>query len=369
LGPEIGWFYIDEAQEEPERTWKDLVGRLRLPRAHKYLRGIISTNPPPKIHWIARKWPKPGSYTETVKLKGNKTQKLTYRMIQSSTYDNPFLGSDYIAGILQNNSPAEARRIIEGFYGFTQEGKAVYTMFDPVKHVGDMPMRKMTLYRVWDFGFHCPAVTWHQLFKCKSNSLHCVTLNEYLGQDIEALPFADDVLRETKEFLSDDVPNDMVLDGGDTAGAQHNDRGPGPIILLARPKDQGGKNLRFKHKKFPDIDPGLDLVRNCLRTVCKCGHPLLMIHRRCRTLIEALAGGYHYPKDSLKGATNKKAKPVKDGYYDNPADTLRYMFELFYRPLSRADNEDILALLDADQRPSQESWSWMESINSYGRPN
>ena len=367
LGPEYGWFYIDEAQEEPERVWRDLVGRLRLPRAQQYLRGIASTNPPPKTHWIAKKWPTPGSHTETIILKGGKTETLTFNMIQSSTYENPFLGTAYIAGILQNNSPAEARRIIEGFYGFTQEGKPVYTMFDFVKHVGDPPIRKMTLYRVWDFGFHCPAVTWHQMFKCKNNAQHCVTLQEYMGQDIEALPFADDVFTETKDLFANDIPNDMILDGGDNAGAQVSDKGPGPIILLARPKDQGGKNIRLKHKKFADIDPGLDLVRLCLRTVCKCGHPLLIIHRRCRSLIEALAGGYHYPKDSLKGSTNKKSKPVKDGYYDNVADTLRYAMELFYRPLSRAENEDILAALDEDQRIPEEKWSWMESVGNYGQ--
>jgi len=369
LGPEYGWFYIDEAQEEPERTWRDLVGRLRLPRAKKYLRGIITTNPPPKTHWIAKKWPTPGASVERVKLKGNKVMTLTYRMIQSSTYDNPFLSSDYIAGIMQNNSPAEARRIIEGFYGFTQEGRAVYPMFDAMRHVGDPPTRKMALYRVWDFGFHCPAVIWSQMFRCKNNSQHCVTLSEYMGQDIEALPLSDEVFKETREqYSSSDIPDDMILDGGDTAGAQHNDRGPGPIILLARPKDQGGKNLHFRHKKFPDIDPGLDLVRLCLRTQCKCGHPLLLIHRRCRNLIEALMGGYHYPKDSLAGSTNKKSKPVKDGYYDNIADVLRYTLELFYRPLSREQNEDILALLDADQKTVEEPWGWMDQVTNYGRP-
>ncbi len=59
---------------------------------------------------------------------------------------------------------------------------------------------------------------------------------------------------------------------------------------------------------------------------------------------------------------------MKDGYYDNVADTLRYMMELFYRPLSREENEDILAALDAGQRAPEETWSWMESVVNYGRP-
>lgn len=45
LGPEYGWFAIDEAQEEPEQVFKDLMGRLRLPRAEKYLKAMLFTNP------------------------------------------------------------------------------------------------------------------------------------------------------------------------------------------------------------------------------------------------------------------------------------------------------------------------------------
>src|SRR3989475_726874 len=60
LGPEYGWFYIDEAIEEPHQTFKDLVGRLRLGVAKKYLKGIITTNPPIKVpnypHWIDESW-------------------------------------------------------------------------------------------------------------------------------------------------------------------------------------------------------------------------------------------------------------------------------------------------------------------------
>ena len=120
------------------------------------------------------------------------------------------------------------------------------------------------------------------------------------------------------------------------------------------------------NQKFKDIDPGLDRVRECLRTVCKCGFPLLMIHRNCRTTIEAIAGGYHYPKEGSSGATSKKAKPVKDGFYDNPADTVRYMGMLFYAPLFLETDPNILKMLEENSAQyvgDEPSWAWMDNVS------
>jgi phage terminase large subunit len=68
LGPEYGWAFLDEAQEEPEKTFKDVSGRLRLPRAADYLKFILATNPPSSQHWIAKTFPKPGGWTREVRL-------------------------------------------------------------------------------------------------------------------------------------------------------------------------------------------------------------------------------------------------------------------------------------------------------------
>lgn len=368
LGPEYGWFFIDEAQEEPEKTFRDLLGRLRLPRARAYLRGMLATNPPSQIHWIAKLFPQPGVSKQTVKVH-NKSVTISYRMIRSSTYDNPFLSNDYVATLLQNMTPAEARRVVEGFYGFQQEGKPVYPEFNFFKHVGDPPARQMTLYRVWDFGFHCPAVSWSQMFRCTKNTIHWLVLNELIGENEEALQFGKRVLLEHAGIFSE-IPPQLVIDGGDAAGTQQGDHGPGPIVRLSQPPspgckvtdeaNQGGLNLRFQYRKFPNIDPGLDLVRNCLKAKCACGFPVLMFHRRCRTMIETMSGGYHYPRE--RPTTSIKAvqeKPVKDGFYDNAADAIRYTGELFYRPLLLGLADDTMNLGDGPGYRSENPWAWM----------
>lgn len=329
LGPEYGWAFLDEAQEEPEKTFKDVSGRLRLPRAADYLKFILATNPPSSQHWIAKTFPKPGAWTREVRLNDGEIISTSYRLIRSSTYENPFVNREYVAQLLLNHTPAEAKRIIDGMYGFSTDGKPVYATFDFLKHVGDPKLFPTTVYRVWDWGYHCPACSWHQIFRCKSGKFHMVQHEELIHQNIESEDFAKLVIAHHNERFSE-IPRSLVMDGADAAGAAINEKGPGPIIRLSRPVSDGGLNLRFKYQKFADIDPGLDLVRKLLNTKCKCGSYLFHIHRRCSQTIEALAGGYHYPPDKI-GKDGKK--PVKDGYYDNIADTVRYAAMLFYRPL------------------------------------
>ena len=355
LGPEYGWFDISEAQEEPEKTFKDLVSRLRLPRASRFLKGMLDTNPPSNQHWIAKTFPKAGSWTKETKLAGGKIIKTTWAMLQSSTYDNPFLSPDYVADLQLLHPPAEAKRLIEATYGIKGDGDPVYPQFDFLKHVGDPPIRRMTLYRVWDFGYHGPAVCFGQIFRCNNNQVHVVVLHEVMGQAIETEAFAPVVFNEQAQMFPD-IPPSLVMDGGDAAGAAVNEKGPGPIIRLSRPKADGGYDLRFSYQKIIDIDPGLDKVRLLLRTKCQCGYYLLMFHRRCRELISACDGGYHYPKE--RPGKEKGRKPVKDGYYDNIADTLRYLVTLFYDR----------ALIDVEPlgdlgigMPSASPFAWMGS--------
>jgi len=359
LGPEYGWYIQDEAQELPEKLFKDLSGRLRLPRARDYLKGMILTNPPSRQHWIAKTFPKEGIWTREVRLPNGQLASTTWQMIQSMTYDNPFLSPEYLAQLLTLHTDAEIKRIVEGHYGFTAEGDPVYPQFNPLRNIADMEIKRMALYRVWDFGFHRPAISWSQMFRCSKGKVHVTVLDELLEEDKYAEDLAPIAFKQQKETFPD-FPAHLVMDGGDAAGAAVNDKGPGPIIRLGKPKTEGGFDLRFRYRKFVDIDPGLDAVRRLLKTKCACGFQLLMVHRRCRNLIEALSGGYHYPKE--KPGREKGKKPVKDGFYDNIADTLRYAIMLFYLPIE--NGIDSIPIDPLSINPQPHSWSWMERLTS-----
>ena len=344
LGPEFGWAHVDEAQEEPESTFTGLSQRIRLPRARGFHQFLLTSNPPDKRHWLAKRFPKPGQWTTTEDVAGEPVT-IHWEMIRTRTLDNPFLDKEYVAGVKSGLAASEIRRILDGHYGFMFEGKGVYAgYFRHERNVGDPETLPVTLARSWDFGYHSPAITWHQMWRCKSGGVHWVILDELPGQDLESEALAQEVLDQTRAQFPLHPP-EMVVDCGDWAGAQISEKGPGPIVRLGRPPSQGGFNLRFRYRRLPNIEPGIELVRKCLRTTCPCGHALLTVHTRCRNTIEMFAGGYHYKGD--KPGRETPEKPIKDGFYDNLADSVRYAGENFYRAVSR--DPDHLAILSQVQ--------------------
>ncbi|MGH2359775.1 MAG: hypothetical protein ACRDGM_04430, partial [bacterium] len=186
------------------------------------------------------------------------------------------------------------------------------------------------MVRGWDFGFHKPAVGWHQLRRCASRRLHWAVLDEYCGANLEAEDLAKLVISRSKERFPEAI---QWADIGDAAGAALSDKGPGPIVRLLHPPYR----LTFRYRRVPNIDPGLAFVRELLsQAPCACGLPTVVVHPRCAVHIEALSGGYHYP--AQRYGREEKSKPVKDGHYDNPMDEMRYVAELAYRPASLDPN-------------------------------
>jgi hypothetical protein len=322
LGPEYGWFFLDEAGPEPESTVQGLMRRLRLPQAGKYLKGILATNPPPRKSWYAKMFPRPGIREEREVVDGKEIV-TKYQMIRSRTRDNKHLPPGYLANLLSTNPDSEIARIIDGHYGFSQEGVPVYPQFSIGVHVrGDVFRPRTPIIRGWDFGFHHPACTWHQLWRCKAKQLHWSILHELDGSEIEATEFLGQVLLETK-LVFPDTSRYMFVDAGDRAGAQVSDKGPGPIIRAA------GHPwfLKIRHKACP-IEPGLDLIRKYLSFRCPCGLPGMLIDPGCLSVIEGMQGGYHYPKN-YKGM--REEVPQKDKFFDDFQDSVRYVGENIVR--------------------------------------
>ena len=320
LGPEYGWFFLDEASEEPESTILGLMKRLRLKRAGSYLKGMLGTNPPHKKSWFATMFPRPGVREVTEPTTGVTTK---YHTIRSTTRQNKHLPPGYLADLLTNNPDSEISRIIDGHYGFTQEGRPVYPQFSIIRHVrNDCFQTKTTVIRGWDFGFLHPAVTWHQVWRCAKRQLHWSILHELDDSGVEGTDFLTKVIAETAVCFPD-TSRWMITDGGDTAGAQRSDKGPGPILRAAGPP----WHIKIRHRSCP-IEPGLDLIRKYLALKCPCGLPGMMINSSCLSVIEGFQGGYHYPKN-YRGS--KEEVPFKDKFFDDFMDSIRYVGENFVR--------------------------------------
>lgn len=352
LGSEYGFFYLDEAAEEPESSFTGLMGRLRLPRAGPYLKGILTTNPPHDRHWIAKRFGTKAGDTYTRVTVDGKDISTKYTLYKSSTRDNPHLPDGYVADLLTLN-PLDVQRVVEGNFGIQLEGPPAYPQFTYSAHVGEPGVRAVPLIRGWDFGFRHPAVTWHQYWRCDKDQVHWSLLDELDGESIEIEDFAKKVFEHTTSRFGG-VSRSMVLDAGDHQGIARSDKGPGAIIQLA-----AKYRVRFRHRKITDIDPGLDLIRSRLVAKCPCGVPIVSVHRRCKSVINGFAGGYHYPKTrKLTGPD----KPVKDEFYDDFMDSIRYACDNYLR-IELVDR-NLLAKLSEEPIPTQTSlpagWDWME---------
>lgn len=361
LGPDYGWFYIDEANEQVRKLFIDLTGRLRLPQAKDHLRGILTSNPPPRNHWIADIFGiVPGTTIKTEIVDGEEIS-TQYKLMRVSTRVNPYLPKSYIADLLANNPASEVKRIVDGEYGFVFEGKPVYSPpFDFSQHVGDFPpLEGVVAVRAFDFGFHSPSVTWHQYPICKKNTIHWRIIHEYLGRDLDVEKLAETAIAETQIILPKHILG-MVLDCGDHAGTQKTDKGTTSIARLR----QAPYNLDVRYRHLPRIEPGLALIRRALAApLCACGLPVVQIHRQCTYTIDGFAGGYHYP--TIKpGMSDVSMSPYKDNVYDNVMDTIRYAGENFYRQLMLDPSlmESLMYTPGPKGKPLNPvaPWAWME---------
>lgn len=370
LSTECGWFHLEEAAEEPKATWGHLLGRLRLAVARRYLKGLVTSNPPHHQHWLAEVFGlTPGVTTRTDPETG---QQLRTRLIQVSSRQNPHLPPGYVTALVTTHAAHDIKRLVDGQFGFVAEGDPVYPAFQPAKHVRDQaPLAGMTTVRAWDFGFRHPAVTWHQFPRCAAGRAHWMILAEYLGHDLEAEDLATLVVEQTKALLPpspEGATSGALVDCADDAGRQRTDKGPGPLVRLGR----APWHLRFRSRHVKNVDPGLAVLRLALAEAdCACGRPTVTVHRGCRHTIDALAGGYHY-RDLKPGQqhTEGALKPRKDGFYDNIADSVRYAGENYYRGLRRD-----AGLLGPPEPPRAhlrvvdgglDPWSWMDGVRRAG---
>lgn len=308
--------FIDECDEVERYYYEQMKGRMRyMPwpgyPENGYSIGVVF-NPPDVNHWL---------YTACTgrDQTGEVVAEPTFQTFRPKPSENEHnLPKGYYAAM--DSMPEDLRmRLRDGEWGATFPGAPVIPQFKRMLHVD--PLIKpagRTVFRAWDFGYNRPGCLVTQV--SKDNRIEVVA--ELLGHKQEAKDFIPDVAKLTSEHF----PNSTgIEDHGDPAVKQHKDTGSALTLLHS-----AGIQMRFQ---VTPLDLSLKILRSRFGSLIG-GKPAITIHPRCRVLLGALAGGYHFKDDGVT--------PKKDGYYDHLVDCLRYLvWNLFGASLTTADASNL----------------------------
>lgn len=214
------------------------------------------------------------------------------------------------------------------------EGKGVFTneyIPLPVEEGGHILSRgslseNRAIYRVWDFGYHHPAV----LFVQELENGHHYIFDELMGTDIWLQEFVPMVLEVTEKYKGKHL---FIKDFCDPAGKAAKSTGKSDLAVLSE------WGIRPVYAQF-EIKDTINYVRNSLGQRRPDGYPTLLVDaERCPTLHDALQGGYRYAP--VPEGRADKPLPLDDGYYEHLSDCLRYYHghRLRLLPKGRSDGQ------------------------------
>ena len=293
---ELGWYFIDEADETSEEHWLILAGRLRL--KDKRLCGMLATNPTNTHHWIYKRFVK--------------EIRSGYALFRSKTKDNiDHLPPEYYSNLIENMPEDWVKRYVDGEWGSLQAGNPVYPDFNVSVHVKKVEHEMgATVNRGWDFGYHRPFCCWTEFAQNGQFRI----LYSMLGEDEDLEPFCDRALRKSEELF----PGSTFADYCDPAGVQKKDDGRPSIGVL-----QGrGIFPRFRQSK---PEKRAMAMRQLMRTRIDGKTESFLIVPGAGSndyLIEGFISGIVY--DKLRDGQAKE-EILKDGYYDHGNDGVGYV--------------------------------------------
>lgn len=168
------------------------------------------------------------------------------------------------------------------------------------------------IYRVWDFGYHHPAVAFVQ----EDARGHHIVFDELMGEDIFLHNFIPLIMEKTDEYQGQ--YSGIIKEFCDRAGTQKKSTGKSDLEILHE------FGIHPSYSQF-DIISSIDYVRRALKIRRGDNQPVLqVVGPKCPIIKAALAGGYRYPPKHRTGVTIEKDTPLKDGYYEHLADCIRY---------------------------------------------
>jgi hypothetical protein len=310
----LGWFFIDEAEEVEEQIFTRLIGRLSRADVNRPV-GWLTTNPPNEDHWIYK--------TFEVQNKTNPE----YFTIHASTYEmRDVLAEGYIES-LQTLPPSWQKKYLEGHYGFTPDGTPWYRGYRENMHRRALEFNPaLPLLCGWDSGKRHPAfvVTQYDAPRWK-------ILAEILGSDITIDRFVDE---EVLPLLNDKFPNTNRIHYAGPEFNMGNDKSDFTSNEILRDK---GIQLNIMHSEY---SLRKTLIEQKINNITD-GMPCLQVDTSCRIINDAFLGGYRYPKRRPDQAFNIHHElPFRDGFYEHLANALEYIAVQVFKPFDQSDHSN-----------------------------
>lgn len=301
----LGWFYIDEAEEIEEGIFERLKGRLSLKNAGK-TSGWLTTNPPNENHWIFRQF--------------ELSHDIDYFTVHASTYENKeYLPTGYIED-LEKLPSSWRKKYLEGHYGFTPDGVPYFQGYQEYLHKRTLDWNSsLPLHCGWDSGRRHPAFVATQW-----DGKYWKILAEILGSNIGIEQFVD---TQVIPLINTKFKGANCIHYGGPEYLQVNDKSDYTSNQILQSK---GIRLHIKHSEY---SLRKQIIEKKINSIID-GAPCLQVDNSCRIINDGFLGGYRYPTlREGQEAGIKKDLPWKDGFYDHLHEALQYIAVNLFSPI------------------------------------
>lgn len=308
---EFAIIIVTEAMEISEQAYRTLKRRCR--QAGFPVMILLESEAPNEGHWLTRIVdPNKEEYDKDIEV------------WELSTYENWDNLPLAYRGSLESMPDAWKRKYLFGKPGFIPKGRPFYEGFKEGTHTGWFDWNPyLPLILSWDFGFHHPAVSYHQ------QENHWRILHEQMGSEITINKF----VHEVKAFTNLHFPQAQIKCYGDPACRQKKDTQEDSEKTSWQICKDAGFHI---YTRASDYRTRKEIIDQKLSTILSDGKPILQVHQRCKTIIDGFLGGYHYHEEKPGKEVNSKYEiPFHDDFYSHLLNTVEYVAVNTYSPVQR----------------------------------
>lgn len=317
---EFTWIELEEASLIDEKTFKELIARLREAKRNEwkdYFRSIfLHTNPQGSRGWMYRFFHNPKT-----KLEG-------YRAVIAATKENTFLSKSYIKTLQSLYSADEAQELLEGI-DLDNDNTVAFPNFTQANIVEDLKYNpEASLILTCDFNYN--PMCWYIVQEYNNN---WYILKELIDNNITTKEMCKAI-----QPILDKYPTKSIVIMGDAHGKDKKTNGSDYSIMTQHFMNAGYNVMLKVQKSNPFIKDRLAILRRYIKNAN--GERHLFVDESCKRLLynfdecknQLANGGLKLPTDTeIQQDDNKR-------YLIHPIDAVSY--PMYYLDRLRATTGD-----------------------------